>query len=64
MLWIAAPGLDGADLYRRLERQGVIVAPGGALGDPARIRMTVPPARDAADRALRALESAPGSGSR
>ena len=64
VLWIAAPGLDGADLYRRLERQGVIVAPGGALGDPARIRMTVPPARDAADRALRALESAPGSGSR
>ena len=45
-------------LHRRLERQGVIVAPGGALGDPARVRLTVPPAREPADRALRALESA------
>jgi histidinol-phosphate aminotransferase len=58
VLWIAAPGVDGAELARRLERSGVIVAPGGALGDPARVRLTVPPGRDAADRALRALEGA------
>ncbi len=34
------------------------MAPGGALGDAARIRVTVPPGRDDADRALRALEGA------
>jgi hypothetical protein len=58
VLWIAARGVDGADLARRLERSGVLVAPGGALGDPARVRLTVPPGRDAADRARRALASA------
>ena len=58
VLWIAAPGVDGAELNRRLERQGVIVAAGGALGDAARVRLTVPPTREAADRALRALASA------
>jgi histidinol-phosphate aminotransferase len=62
VLWIAAPGVGGAELARRLERVGVVVAPGGALGDPARVRLTVPPARDAADRALRALENAGAPG--
>jgi len=58
VLWVAAPRLDGAELARRVERTGLIVAPGGALGDAARIRVTVPPGRDDADRALRALEGA------
>jgi len=58
VLWIAAPRLDGAELARRLERTGLIVAPGGALGDAARVRVTVPPGREDADRAVRALESA------
>jgi hypothetical protein len=63
VLWIAASGVDGAELARRLERSGVLVAPGGALGDPARVRLTVPPGRDATDRALRALRSAAAPGS-
>jgi histidinol-phosphate aminotransferase len=64
VLWLAAPGVDGAELGRRLERQGVIVAPGGALGDRDRVRLTVPPNEEAADRALRALESAAAPGAR
>jgi histidinol-phosphate aminotransferase len=63
VLWIAASGVDGAELHRRLERQGVIAAPGGPLGDPSRIRLTVPPSRETADRALRALERAATTGS-
>jgi histidinol-phosphate aminotransferase len=61
-VWLAAPGVDGAELARRLGRSGVLVAPGGALGDAARVRLTVPPGRDAADRALRALRSAAAPG--
>ena len=61
VLWLAAPRLDGAELARRLERTGLIVAPGGALGDAARVRVTVPPGREDADRAVRALESAIGA---
>jgi histidinol-phosphate aminotransferase len=64
VLWLAADGLDGAELARRLERQGVIAAPGGALGDSGRVRLTVPPHAEAADRALRALESAIAPGAR
>jgi histidinol-phosphate aminotransferase len=58
VLWLAAPGIDGAELARRLERNAVLVAAGGALGDPARVRLTVPPDPAAADRAMRAVESA------
>ncbi|MEA2380326.1 MAG: histidinol-phosphate aminotransferase [Solirubrobacteraceae bacterium] len=58
VLWLAAPGIDGAELARRLERAGVIVAPGGPLGDATRVRLTVPASRDTADRAQRALETA------
>jgi histidinol-phosphate aminotransferase len=58
VLWVAADGIDGAELARRLEHSGVLVAAGGALGDAGRVRLTVPPQPDAADRALRALESA------
>jgi histidinol-phosphate aminotransferase len=64
VLWLAAPGVDGAELARRLEHRGVIVAPGGALGDSGRVRLTVPPSAEAADRALRALESAAAPGAR
>jgi histidinol-phosphate aminotransferase len=58
VLWVAAARVDGAELARRLERTGLIVAPGGALGDPARIRVTVPPGREDGDRVVRAFESA------
>jgi histidinol-phosphate aminotransferase len=64
VLWLAAHGVDGAELARRLEHHGVIAAPGGALGDPRRVRLTVPPNAEAADRALRALESAAAPGAR
>jgi len=62
VLWLAAEGIDGAELARRLEHSGVVVAPGGALGDPERIRLTVPPHGAAVERALRALESAGAPG--
>jgi histidinol-phosphate aminotransferase len=58
VLWLGADGIDGAELARRLGRAGVIAAPGGPLGDPARVRLTIPPHADASDRAGRALESA------
>jgi histidinol-phosphate aminotransferase len=57
VLWLRAPGVDGGDLAHRLERHGVIVAPGGPLGDASRIRATVHRA-EAGDRLLRALELA------
>ena len=58
-IWLAAPGLSGSLLTRRLRDQGVIVAPGGPLGADDHVRATV---RDAAatDRLLRALETALG----
>jgi len=58
VLWLAARGLAGGGLARRLAHAGVIAAPGGPLGDPARVRLTVPPHADATERARRALESA------
>lgn len=58
VLWVAAGAIDGAELARRLERAGVLVAPGGGLGDVARVRVTVPPRPEDADRVLRAFESA------
>jgi histidinol-phosphate aminotransferase len=66
VLWLALPGVDGAEAARRLEREGVIVAAGGPLGEAARVRVTVPPDREQADRALRALEraAAPAGASR
>jgi histidinol-phosphate aminotransferase len=62
VLWVAAPGIDGPELARRLERAGVIVAAGGGLGDARRIRVTVPAGREDADRVLRAFESAGAPG--
>jgi histidinol-phosphate aminotransferase len=55
LLWVAAPAIDGAELARRLGRHGILVAPGGPLGDAARVRVAVQRAA-AGDRLLRALE--------
>ncbi len=41
LLWIAAPGLAGAELAHRLERAKVRVADSARFGDPARIRAAV-----------------------
>jgi histidinol-phosphate aminotransferase len=41
VLWLRAGDLDGAELARRLERHGVIVQPGGALGAHDRVRASV-----------------------
>jgi histidinol-phosphate aminotransferase len=55
VLWLAAPGVAGAELAHRLERHGVLVAPGGPLGDDARVRVSVH-RRESGDQLLRALE--------
>jgi histidinol-phosphate aminotransferase len=55
VLWLRADGVAGAELARRLEHHGVIVAPGGPLGDDERVRAAVQRA-EAGDRLLRALE--------
>jgi histidinol-phosphate aminotransferase len=57
VLWLRADAVDGGELAHRLERHGVIVAPGGPLGDAARVRATVQ-RPEAGDRLLRALELA------
>ena len=56
-LWVAHPEHDGAAVAGGLGRAGVIVAAGGPLGDPDRVRITV---RDeaATQRLLRSLETA------
>jgi histidinol-phosphate aminotransferase len=55
VVWLAAPGLDGVELARRLERHAVLVAPGGPLGDPGHVRVALSRAA-ATDRLLTALE--------
>jgi histidinol-phosphate aminotransferase len=55
VVWLRADGTSGAELARRLERHGVIVAAGGPLGDADRIRVAVQ-RREAGDRLLHALE--------
>ena len=57
VVWLAAQGLDGVELARRLERHAVLVAPGGPLGDASHVRVALSRA-DATDRLLRALEQA------
>jgi histidinol-phosphate aminotransferase len=59
VLWLRADGVNGGELARRLARHGVIVAPGGALGDDAHVRAAVQRA-EAGDRLLRALELSAG----
>lgn len=58
VLWIGCPGLAGAELAARLDRLGIVVAGGGPLGDPGRVRMTVPHRPEFVERTLRALELA------
>jgi histidinol-phosphate aminotransferase len=59
VLWLRADGVNGGELARRLARYGVIVAPGGALGDDTHVRAAVQRA-EAGDRLLRALELSAG----
>jgi histidinol-phosphate aminotransferase len=56
-IWLRADGLGGAQLVSRLEREGVIVAPGGPLGADDHIRVTVRNS-GATDRLLEALRRA------
>lgn len=60
VLWLALPGLDGAELSARLERAQVLVAGGGQLGEARHVRVTVPPRDEHVERLLRALELARG----
>lgn len=54
-VWMSSPGLTGAELAGRLERAGVIVAPGAPLGDERHVRVSIRgPA--ATERLLQALE--------
>jgi histidinol-phosphate aminotransferase len=57
VLWLRADGVEGAVLADRLQRLGVIVQPGGALGDPGHVRVTVRD-REASDRFVGALTRA------
>jgi histidinol-phosphate aminotransferase len=59
VLWLGAEGVNGGELARRLERHGVIVAPGGPLGDDAFVRVSIQ-RPEASDRLLRALELSAG----
>lgn len=55
--WLSAAGLTGAELAARLERAGVLVAPGGPLGDDEHVRVAIRgPA--ATERLLSALRRA------
>jgi histidinol-phosphate aminotransferase len=56
-LWIRVPKLSGDQLASALRKQGVIVAPGGPLGEDHHIRAAI---RDqqASNRLLRAVENA------
>jgi histidinol-phosphate aminotransferase len=61
VLWLSAPGPHGgADLARALERTGVVVQPGGGVGAPDRVRVTVPHRPEHAERLLRALDAVRG----
>jgi histidinol-phosphate aminotransferase len=54
-LWAAHPSLDGGELAGRLARAGVLVAAGGALGEPRYVRISVRNST-ASDRLLGALD--------
>lgn len=54
-VWMRSSGLSGAELTARLERNGVVVAPGAPLGDDDHVRVSIRgPA--ATERLLAALE--------
>jgi histidinol-phosphate aminotransferase len=58
VLWLTTPGVPGGDLLARLARGGITVRGGGVLGDPERVRITVPHLAHDVDRLLRALDAA------
>jgi histidinol-phosphate aminotransferase len=62
VLWLTLPGVEGPELGARLERAHVIVAPGGPLGAPDHVRLTVPARDEHITRAVRALELSAGGG--
>ncbi|MGH2865813.1 MAG: aminotransferase class I/II-fold pyridoxal phosphate-dependent enzyme, partial [Solirubrobacteraceae bacterium] len=55
-VWGAHPGVSGAELAVKLERAGILVAAGDALGEPGRTRIAIHSAA-ATDRLLNALEN-------
>jgi histidinol-phosphate aminotransferase len=55
-LWIRVPDLSGDELANALRKQGVIVAPGGPLGEDHHIRATIRN-EQASQRLLRAIEN-------
>ena len=54
-VWLHSPGLTGAEVTARLERAGVIVAPGGPLGDDDHVRASIRGAA-ATERLITALD--------
>jgi histidinol-phosphate aminotransferase len=56
-VWLHAAGLSGAELAARLERKGVIVAPGGPLGADDHVRASIRGA-GGTDRLIEALTEA------
>jgi histidinol-phosphate aminotransferase len=56
-LWAAHPALEGGVLAARLERAGVLVAAGAALGEPHHVRIAIR-GRAASDRLLTAVDKA------
>ena len=58
-VWLAVPGMSGAELASRLRERGVIVAPGGPLGADDHVRATIRNAV-ATDRLLDALDRVAG----
>jgi hypothetical protein len=60
VLWLRFAGVDGSELAHRMERAHVVVAAGGPLGEPERVRVTVPARQEHVERLLRALEQARG----
>ena len=62
LVWLRLPGVDGTELAGRLNDRGVIVQPGGAIGEPEHIRAAVH-LPEHATRLLHALEVAAEQGS-
>jgi histidinol-phosphate aminotransferase len=56
-LWAAHPQIDGAELAARLQRTGVLVAAGDALGEPRHVRIGLR-STWASDRLLEAIDKA------
>jgi len=55
-VWAAHPTLAGAELAAQLERAGILVAAGDALGEPRHVRIAIRSAA-ATDRLLNAIDS-------